>query len=119
MTDAPKLLTEADIARYDRMYWPQIVADLRERGLIADEVDTLGQEASRLLDAWPENTDARWLALAALHRGMELAPAASPLTRERLADAIVKVFGEGERGFGNVTPNNITALHTALTERQP
>jgi hypothetical protein len=45
---------------------------------------------------------------------MELAK--PELTREQLGDAIVKVFGEGEHGFAQVTPNNITALHAALTE---
>jgi Lar family restriction alleviation protein len=90
----------------------------REAALAAMEaVDPLLEEAETLHQAWVVGAidgrcDAISLALAALRRGMELAK--PTLTREQLGDAIVKVFGEGARGFGGVTPDNITALHAAL-----
>lgn len=120
-----KLLTEAEALEIwdeaqDRHPGPFVKA-LRERGLIAPEpVDPLLVEVREIAQRYGFQGNG-WvtdLALAALRRGMELAPAASPLTREMLGDAIVKVFGEGESGFAGVTPNNITALHAALTGGQ-
>jgi hypothetical protein len=81
-----------------------------------DAVDPLLEEAETLHQDWimRKHEDAIAMLMAALRRGMELAK--PTLTREQLGDAIVKVFGEGERGFASVTPNNITALHDALTD---
>lgn len=121
--DVPRLLTEAE---WQRISAPlgltstidQIANALRERGLIAPEpVDVLLEEAETLHQEWiaRKHEDAIAMLIAALRRGMELA--APTLTREMLGDAIVKVFGEGESGFARVTPNNITALHAALTDQ--
>ena len=91
MTTELKLLTEADIDRFRTMSQEAVTAELRERGLIAEEpVDRLMKKAVELVGLWlPDETELRHeaidLALAALRCGMELAPRKT-LTREMVEE---------------------------------
>ena len=138
MTDAPKLLTEAEW----RGLWRETdtpapffewIAPYRERGLIAPEpVDPLEAEAFAIVQMhYPEmkrdyNGRRFLIALAALKRGMEMR---APLTREMVFDALYQAFQDSdardmdELDFG---PSCVTgaadrltdALHAALTKEQ-
>ena len=135
MTDAPKLLTEAEwrnVLSYDKDIAVQYIG---ERGLIAPEpVDPLLIEAreicARYFDEQNLPAAARSyrsgkndnegdigecelpIALAALRRGMELAPAASPLTREMVAQAYWSATGAD-----TVKANLIDRLHAAILKQ--
>ena len=95
MTTEPKPLTEADIRaglpRLSENDLSNVLALFRERGLIAEEpVDRLMKKAVELVGLWlPDETELRHeaidLALAALRRGMELAPRKT-LTREMVEE---------------------------------
>ena len=131
MTTEPKLLTEAEwrevLIPADGAADP-IIKRLRERGLIAEEpVDPLLVEAQEICAEWCEGRDAtdcarryrtgEWddtphvaIALAALRRGMELAPRKT-LTREMVLKAHWHATGAE-----TVEANLIDRLHAALTE---
>ena len=92
MTTEPKPYTLAEWrARLSPHIFEMIQEELRERGLIAEEpVDPLLEKAVELVDLWlPDETELRHeaidLALAALRRGMELAPRKT-LTREMVEE---------------------------------
>ena len=92
---APRLLTEADVKRLHGMgyhEWPQVLSELRERGLIAAEpVDPLLVEAREIVAEWNrpkapkyaeetlagfhDNAGTVICAIAALKRGIDLARA--------------------------------------------
>lgn len=115
MTQEPKLLTEAEWNdRFDTKSADEIIAELRERGLIAREpVDPLLEEAETLHHAWVAGAidgrcDAISLALAALRRGMELAERPT-LTREMAKEICF------DAGYYN--EQYLDRLHAALVER--
>ena len=115
----PKLLTERELLGLLEWNTPkQILDELRERGLIAPEpVDPLRDavEAIWHLAMGPKGEAVTKMTAELRRHGVTLPK--PKLTRERLGDAIVKVFHEGAKGFGGVTPDNITRLHAALVEQ--
>jgi hypothetical protein len=152
MSDAPKLLTEAEaIVLLSNIYMDKEVkiAELRERGLIApDPVDPLLVEARNVVGDYAAKTNGYEIyeavyrqgkrdsdsevqvALAALRRGMELTPAARPLTREMVREAVIGAIGMACIDMSDFTDDNafdeykqdaedfIDRLHAALTEAQ-
>ena len=111
MTTEPKLLTEAEWLAW--MQKPQstekALTDLRERGLIAEEPDMVTAEYQKLWEAW-DGVDYRDLGLAALRRGMELAP------RKELTREMVRKIYNGTKPFSPTDEAHITRIHAALTE---
>ena len=123
--NTPRLLTEAEARKLRNLTRDEYVAELRERGLIAEPVDPDLEEArevcaqnaesdgfTSLADAYRKgDADHRatiQVALAALRRGRELA---KPLTWEEVRDAYLASKGSGtEAGM-------ITRLHAALVEQ--
>ena len=106
----PKL-TEADVRReFAATGAEPVIRFLRARGLIAEEpVDPLLVEARCRDGSWDETTHMA-VALAALRRGMELAPR-KELTREMVLKAHWHATGAE-----TVEANLIDRLHAALTE---
>lgn len=116
----PVLLTEADIARFHMMCSDAVIAELRERGLIAPEpepkplVDVELDKALEKAEFLDERNRIPWANgfRDGFRRGMEIAPAAR-LTREQVREAMLTVWGD-------VTPwanAYADALHTALTKQ--
>ena len=150
MTTEPKLLTEADLYRFREMSQEAVTAELRERGLIADEpVDPLLVEARGIVravglsltgpgdgaercdmaasgdcDDFYENK----IALAALRRGMELAPR-KELTRQKVREMVKAALRDSAAvleyddfllgspvGPAREADDFVTRLHAAIQE---
>ena len=118
----PKLLTEAEA----EALWntannklPQdFFSELRERGLIVPEPSPLMEEAARLTDQYinDEIDEIEDLALAALKRGMELAPRVE-LTRDMVQEAAIRAGIYHFLTEDCAQQRRITSLHTALLEQ--
>jgi hypothetical protein len=113
----PKLLTEVEAqVLFGWTAFADFLAELRERGLIAEEpVDPLLVEAEALVQRWcgQEGAEIEDLALAALRRGIEIGEAnRKELTREMvLAAALVA------SPYGCITDRYVNELHAALQEQ--
>lgn len=136
MTDAPKLLTEAEADRLFYKSHTEAMAELRERGLIAPEpVDALLFEAREVVIAttpqpqrnfdirkaeirrgWKDDGFCVQIALAALRRGMELAK--PELTREMVGEIVDAAMMKWKSGRTMLRDCLTDAFHAALTEGQ-
>jgi hypothetical protein len=121
MAEQPKLLTEAEaLELYHSLPRADYIAELRERGLIAEEPEKTAPD-----HAWQicvehgyrhPHTHEHNLATAALRRGIEIGEAnRKELTRDMVDDAIKKAdFETGAMRFHSAFN---TALHAALQEQ--
>lgn len=137
MTQEPKLLTEAEARNVHTLAAGMreiegFLAELRERGLIAPEpVDLKRALIKAIIGAYhTTRVDADYVShilnkplVQAAFAGMELAPAASPLTRERLSAMFDKAWVRGLCDWEKSDRSRsrhayvIDALHAALTEQ--